>query len=64
MRTVGGTARAPAQNEARRRKVRSVPWAKRPADETELALEDLGAIFLAFAAGVIAVIVMVRVVAF
>ena len=44
--------------------MRSVPWAKRPADETELTLQDLGAIFVAFAVGVIALTVMVRVIAF
>lgn len=44
--------------------MRSAPWAKRPAEETELSLEDVGAIVLAFAVGMIALIAVVRLIAF
>jgi len=64
MRVDNGAAHAPGHDGARKRKVRSVPWAKRPADDVELSLEDIGAILLAFAVGAIALIAMVRLIAF
>ena len=44
--------------------MRSAPWAKRSAQETELTAEDVGAIVLAFAVGMIALIAVVRLIAF